>query len=108
VVSESFDPNDIEALRRRIAELEAAQQANLNGSGAIAQGGGDAVGKRAVKLDQNTAAIPARTPQQSDREVGRAAETAGPKRGCSDRRDGVDSLAMTFLKPSLRARTITA
>jgi hypothetical protein len=60
------------------------------------------------KSVEQVTAIPARTPQQSDREVGRAAETAGPKRGCSDRRDGVDSLAMTFLKPSLRARTITA
>jgi hypothetical protein len=46
VVSEAFDPNDIEALRRRIAELEAAQQASLNDSGAIAQGGGDAFGER--------------------------------------------------------------
>ncbi|MFM8333111.1 MAG: NACHT domain-containing protein, partial [Candidatus Methylumidiphilus sp.] len=33
-----FDPNDIAALKRRIAELEAAEQARLSGPGAIAQG----------------------------------------------------------------------
>jgi hypothetical protein len=60
------------------------------------------------KAGNLTPAIPAVTPHLGDREAGRVAGTAGPKRGCSDRRDGVDSLAMTFLKPSLRARTITA
>jgi hypothetical protein len=57
VVSETFDPNDIEALRRRIAELEAARQASLNGSGAIAQGGGEALGERAVKVEGDAATI---------------------------------------------------
>lgn len=49
--SEPIDPNDVEALKRRITELEAAQQANVNGSGAAAQGGGDALGERSAKVD---------------------------------------------------------
>ena len=57
MVSEAIDPNDIEALKRRIAELEAAQRADLKGSGAIAQGGGDALGERGAKVDQNSGTI---------------------------------------------------
>ncbi|MGH9958503.1 MAG: hypothetical protein ACREBC_15445 [Pyrinomonadaceae bacterium] len=49
--STPIDPNDIEALKRRIAELEAAQQANVDGSGAAAQGGGDALGELNGKID---------------------------------------------------------
>ena len=44
------DLNEIAALRRRLAELEAAQSANLTGAGAIAQGGGDAIGAAGVKI----------------------------------------------------------
>ncbi len=55
--SKSIDPNDIEALERRIAELKAEQQANLNGSGAIARGGGDALGERSVKMADNAGTI---------------------------------------------------
>lgn len=44
--SKPFDPNNIEALQRRIAELEAARQVTVNGSGAAAQGGGDALSVR--------------------------------------------------------------
>jgi hypothetical protein len=55
--SDSSNPVDIEALQRQIAELqaklEAAQQASVSGSGAIAQGGGDALGERAVKVQTN-------------------------------------------------------
>ncbi len=44
------DPADNAALQRRIAELEAqlaaARQATVSGSGAAAQGGGDALGER--------------------------------------------------------------
>jgi hypothetical protein len=54
------------------------------------------------------AEIPAGTPEQSDRLAGRVAGTAGPQKAWSVDRDGVDLMAMTFLKPSLRARTITA
>lgn len=49
--SEPIDLNDIEALKRRIAELEAAQQAKVSGSGAAALSGGDALGERSVKVD---------------------------------------------------------
>ena len=55
MASEPIDPNDFEALKRRIAELEAAQQANVSGSGAAAQGGGDALGERGVKVDGENA-----------------------------------------------------
>ncbi len=41
-----IDPNDIEGLKRRIAELEASQQATVSSSGAAAQGGGDALSVR--------------------------------------------------------------
>jgi formylglycine-generating enzyme required for sulfatase activity len=51
------DLNDIAALRRRIAELEAAQSANLTGAGAIAQGGGDAIGAAGVKTADNSGTI---------------------------------------------------
>ena len=52
-------------------------------------------------------AIPAGSPQQSDGEVGRAAGMTGLKKNWSVGRNGVDPLAMLFLKPSLRTRTIT-
>lgn len=48
--AEPINPNDIEALRRRIAELEVAQQANVSGSGAVTQRGGDALGERSAKV----------------------------------------------------------
>ncbi len=51
--SEPIDLSDIAALRRRITELEAAEEANVSGSGAAAQGGGDALGKRGVKVGQD-------------------------------------------------------
>jgi len=57
VVSETYDPNDIEALERRLAELKAAQAAKLDGSGAVAQGGGDALGERSVKVEDNAGTI---------------------------------------------------
>lgn len=47
--SKPTDPSDIEALQRQITELQAkltaAQQANVSGSGAAAQGGGNALGE---------------------------------------------------------------
>jgi formylglycine-generating enzyme required for sulfatase activity len=49
--------NFFEALKRRIVNSESPLQANLNGAGAIAQGGGDALGERTVQLDQNTGTI---------------------------------------------------
>ncbi|MGH8490412.1 MAG: hypothetical protein ACREXS_16490 [Gammaproteobacteria bacterium] len=53
--STPINSNDIEALQRQITELQtklmAAQQANVSGSGAAAQGGGDALGERSVKAD---------------------------------------------------------
>ena len=54
---ESKPPNpiDVEALQRQVAELQAqlaaAQQANVSGSGAAAQGDGTALGERSVKVD---------------------------------------------------------
>lgn len=45
-----MDINDIDALKRRIAELEATQRAQAQGSGAIAQNGGEALGERAAKV----------------------------------------------------------
>jgi hypothetical protein len=49
----SFDPNNIEALRRRIAELEAGQQPSVGDSGAATRGGGVARGERSVIEDSN-------------------------------------------------------
>jgi hypothetical protein len=55
------DPNDAEALQRQIAELQArlaaAQQADVTGSGAAAQGGGDALGERSAKTGDNYGTI---------------------------------------------------
>lgn len=52
-------PDDIEALQRQIAELQArlgaARQASASGPGAVAQGGGDALGRRAVKVEGDNA-----------------------------------------------------
>lgn len=48
-----IDPNDLEALKRRIAELEGARQANP--SGAAAQGGGNALGRGAVQVEGDNA-----------------------------------------------------
>ncbi|TVR65826.1 MAG: NACHT domain-containing protein, partial [Candidatus Competibacteraceae bacterium] len=52
-------PDDIEALQRQIAELQArlgaAQQAGVSGSGAITQDGGTALGERSVKVDGDSA-----------------------------------------------------
>jgi len=56
MASAPTDLNDIAALQRRIAELEAAQ-ANLTGAGAIAQGGGDAIGAAGVKTADNSGTI---------------------------------------------------
>jgi hypothetical protein len=61
----SIDPNFIEALQRQIAELQAAlqakvaasQPATVTGSGAAAQGGGDALGQGAAKVQDNTGTI---------------------------------------------------
>jgi hypothetical protein len=52
-----IDPDDIAALRRRLAELETGQPASLTGSGALAQGGGDAVGEAGVKTADNFGTI---------------------------------------------------
>ncbi|MFZ0255514.1 MAG: NACHT domain-containing protein, partial [Gammaproteobacteria bacterium] len=58
---QSSDRKDIERLQRQIAELQAklstAQQANLSGSGALAQGGGEALGERSVKVGDNADTI---------------------------------------------------
>ena len=62
------DPNDPEALRRQIAELQAAknalearlaagQQASLSGAGAVAQAGGHALGQGAVETRDNSGTI---------------------------------------------------
>jgi hypothetical protein len=56
MASAPTDLNDIAALQRRIAELEAAQ-ANLTGAGAIAQVGGVAVGAAGVKTADNSGTI---------------------------------------------------
>ena len=57
MASNPTDPDDIEALQRQIAELQArlvtAQQATVRGSGAAAQDGGDALGERSVKTRDN-------------------------------------------------------
>jgi formylglycine-generating enzyme required for sulfatase activity len=58
-------PNDLAALQRQIAELQAQlaamQQAALtgtvSGTGAVAQGGGDALGERAVQTGDNSGDI---------------------------------------------------
>ena len=47
---EPIDMNDEEALERRLAELKAARQASVRGPGAVAQGGGDALGARGAKV----------------------------------------------------------
>jgi formylglycine-generating enzyme required for sulfatase activity len=61
MAADGSDPRDIEALRRQIADLQArlgaAQRASLKGSGATAQGGGDALGERGVKLEHNAGTI---------------------------------------------------
>ncbi|AUB84295.1 SUMF1/EgtB/PvdO family nonheme iron enzyme [Candidatus Thiodictyon syntrophicum] len=57
MAADSIDPNDIEALRRRLAELEAGQAASLTGSGAVAQGGSDALGERSVKVEGDAETI---------------------------------------------------
>ena len=49
--SHPININDIEALKRRIAELEAAQHAEVTGSGAVTQGGGIALGERSAYLE---------------------------------------------------------
>ncbi|MCX7111480.1 MAG: SUMF1/EgtB/PvdO family nonheme iron enzyme [Proteobacteria bacterium] len=53
------EPNDIEALRRENAELRAklasAQQAEVSGSGAVAQAGGVALGERSIKVGGDNA-----------------------------------------------------
>lgn len=53
--SQPIDLNNIEALKRRIAELEAAQQASVSGSGAVAQDSSNALGQSAVKVEGNNA-----------------------------------------------------
>ncbi|WP_291995738.1 hypothetical protein [Candidatus Accumulibacter sp. ACC003] len=45
-----IDLNDVEALRRRVAELEGAQHASVSAAGALAQGGGDVLGERGAKV----------------------------------------------------------
>ena len=50
MATKPFDPNDIEALKRRIAELEAARQAKVSGPGAVAQGTGNALGECAAQV----------------------------------------------------------
>ncbi|MFA7242247.1 MAG: hypothetical protein WC091_19220 [Sulfuricellaceae bacterium] len=49
------DPSHIEALEQKMremqAELDAARQAAATGSGAVAQGGGDALGRHSVKVE---------------------------------------------------------
>lgn len=50
MATEPFDPDDIGALERRIAELKVARQARVDGSGAIAQDGGTALGARAAQI----------------------------------------------------------
>ena len=60
MASTPTDPADNAALQRRIAELEAqlaaARQATVSGSGAAAQGGGDALGERSVQVEGDNAA----------------------------------------------------
>ncbi|MBV5273614.1 MAG: NACHT domain-containing protein [Lamprocystis purpurea] len=50
-------PRGWAGLERRIAELKAAQSANLTGAGAIAQSGGDAIGAAGVKTADNFGTI---------------------------------------------------
>ena len=59
--TEPTEPIEVAALQRQIAHLQAklaaAQQANLSGSGAVAQGGGDALGERSVNAGDNAGTI---------------------------------------------------
>lgn len=52
---QAIDPNDIDEITRQIAELQAklaaAQQAQLQGSGAINQGSGKALGAHAINIE---------------------------------------------------------
>jgi formylglycine-generating enzyme required for sulfatase activity len=57
MAAEPFDPNDIEALERRLAELKAEKVAPVAGSGAIAQGDSNALGERAVMLGDNLGTV---------------------------------------------------
>ena len=54
--SHSNNINDSTEIERQIAELQArlaeAKEAELTGSGAVAQAGGEALGERAVKVGQ--------------------------------------------------------
>ncbi len=53
--TQATDPDDIEAMEREMAELQAriaaAKQAQLQGSGAINQGSGTALGERAINIE---------------------------------------------------------
>ncbi|WP_295432349.1 SUMF1/EgtB/PvdO family nonheme iron enzyme [uncultured Thiodictyon sp.] len=61
MATEPTEPIEVAALQRQIeqlqAKLAAAQQANLTGSGAVAQVGGVALGERAVKVEDNAGTI---------------------------------------------------
>ncbi|WP_295449115.1 hypothetical protein [uncultured Thiodictyon sp.] len=61
MATEPTEPFDVEAMQREMArlraELAALQQANLTGPGALAQGGGTALGAHAVSLDDNSGNI---------------------------------------------------
>jgi len=57
MAAEPIDLNDIAAVRRHLAELEAGQAASLTGSGAVAQGGGEALGERSVKVEGDAETI---------------------------------------------------
>jgi formylglycine-generating enzyme required for sulfatase activity len=60
MASPSDNPQDVEALQRQIAKLQAqlaaAQQASLAGTGAVSQGYGVALGERAVQVDGDSLA----------------------------------------------------
>jgi len=61
MATEPTEPIEVAALQRQIAQLQAklaaAKQANLSGSGALAQDGSVALGERAVKVEDNTGTI---------------------------------------------------